>query len=81
MTAHNTAYVKSPAWLPHDVEHPLTYLDLARSVAAEYRLVLTDAAADAALWEHTGFPSFWHGDPATECATRLREHFASVVTW
>lgn len=59
----------------------MTWLQLVRSVASEFRLVLTDAAADNALWEYTGFPSFWHGDPITECVAQLRAHFASVVTW
>lgn len=59
----------------------VTFLDIAREVAAEFRLVLTDHAAMDVLWEYTGYPSFWRGDPEAECRRQLREHFTEVVAW
>ncbi len=54
-----------------------TWADLARSVAWEFGIDLSFDEADYVLWEHTGFPSFWRGDPR-ECATeQLREFFAA----
>lgn len=54
----------------------MTWLDLARSVAWEFGIDLSYADADYVLWEHTGFPSFWEGDPM-ECAVKqMRTYFA-----
>lgn len=56
-----------------------TWNDLVRSVGHEYGLWFTDAEAIGILWEHTGYPGFFRGDPF-ECATRqLHDLFRSVV--
>lgn len=56
-----------------------TWAELARGVAEEFGLILSDDEVDYALWEHTGYPSFWQGDPAECCKAQLREHFGSVT--
>lgn len=61
--------------------HPITWHDLVRQVAVDYRLVVTDDQADLILWEYTGYPSFWHKDPMGECEAQLREFFDSSVPW
>ncbi len=55
-----------------------TWRDLARSVAWEFGIDLSFEDADYVLWEHTGFPSFFHGDPIESCTAQLREFFAGV---
>ena len=56
-----------------------TWAELTRDVAREFGLTLSDDEVDYALWEHTGFPYFWQGDPVECCTAQLREHFASIV--
>lgn len=56
----------------------LTWTDVARSVAWEFGFDLPFAQADYILWEHTGFPSFWRGDPLTCCIEQLRAYFTGV---
>lgn len=50
-----------------------TYAQIVRSVAAEHKVELTDDQVELILWEHTGFPSFWTGEPASTCAAQVRE--------
>ena len=57
-----------------------TWLDLARSVAWEFGIDLGPDEADHVLWEYTGFPAFWSGDPIECCTRQLREHFAAVTS-
>ena len=46
-----------------------TALDIAR----EYFPNADDATLDFFLWEYTGFPSFWGGDPGTVLRRQLTE--------
>jgi hypothetical protein len=61
--------------------YPITWLDLVRQVAADYRLILTDDMAYMILWEYTGYPSFWRVEPLAECEAQLREFFDASVPW
>lgn len=56
-----------------------TWLDLARSVAWEYGFDISFEQADHDLWEYTGFPAFWTGDPVECCTRQLHEYYASLV--
>lgn len=47
----------------------MTWLDVARAVFPE----ADDATLGMYLWEYTGFPEFWRGDPVTECTKQLVE--------
>lgn len=60
-----------------DVAQPdgLTFLDLARSVGQEHGVLLTDGQATGILWEYTGFPGFWDGDPLICCTEQLHAFF------
>lgn len=66
---------------PSGTEANVTWVQLARKVAAEFRVVLLDAQADHVLWEHTGFPSFWKGDPEECCTRQLRDFFWRTKRW
>lgn len=55
----------------------LTWRDLVTQVAALYGTKVTDDEADTILWNFTGYPAFFYGDPA-KCATRqVNEFFAT----
>jgi len=49
----------------------VTFYDLVRR---EVDPALTDAQADYILWEHTGFPSFFDGDPEETLIRQLQEY-------
>lgn len=53
----------------------ISWLDLVR----EYFPQATDAEADMLLWEHTGYPDFWQGDPVECCRRQLAELRDSVA--
>jgi len=53
-----------------------TWRDTARGVAWEFGRDISPEEADYLLWEHTGFPEFWNGDPGACCRQQLREFFA-----
>lgn len=53
----------------------MTWLDLVHEVTHEYNLSISDDFADSLLWNETGFPGFFHGDPVNTCARQLREAF------
>ena len=55
---------------------PVTWSDLARSVAWEFGIDLSLDDVDHILWEHTGFPSFWRGPPYESCVAQLRAYFS-----
>lgn len=55
-----------------------TWLDLAKEVGKEFGKTLNDKQADYMLWEHTGFPSFFSGDPIEQCREQLRAAFRRV---
>lgn len=61
-----------------DAEESYTWLDLAKDVGREFGITLDDKQADYMLWNHTGFPSFWKGDPIEECRAQLRAAFKRV---
>lgn len=53
----------------------MTWLHMARRIASEFGLALNDRDADYLLWEETGFPEFFIGDPVATCANQLRSAF------
>lgn len=53
----------------------LTWTDVVNAVAHEFGLWFTDYEANALLWEHTGFPGFFMGDPVTIASQQLRDYF------
>ena len=57
---------------------PQTWTDLARSVAWQHGIDLGVDEADYILWNHTGFPSFWNGDPRTCCEVQLHNYFERI---
>lgn len=54
--------------------------DVVNAVADEFGLWFTDYEAMHLLWEYTGYPSFFNGDPVTVASTQLREHFIKVLS-
>lgn len=50
-----------------------TFGGLCRSLGLMRGLNLTDAEVDWILWEETGFPSFFDGDPLTVCTHQINE--------
>lgn len=56
-----------------------TVLDLAIDTAAEFGLTIIPEHADYVLWEHTGFPGFFCGDPEVALRRQLAAHFIGVV--
>lgn len=62
------------------VNDPLVWTDLVREVGKEFGREVTDDEAGMVLWEYTGFPSFWDGNPVDCCTQQLREHFAGIST-
>lgn len=42
-------------------------------IAKEYFPQATDEQIDFILWEYTGFPAFWNGDPETCLRKQLQE--------
>ena len=63
-----------------DRKEKLTFADVVKSVAQEFDRTVTDADIDYILWEHTGFPAFFDGDPE-ECVRRqVKEYFESQVS-
>jgi hypothetical protein len=59
---------------------PISWPYLVRLVAADYGLVLSDDEVSFILWEHTGFPCFWEGDPVPSCVRQLHTFFANQPT-
>lgn len=53
----------------------MTWLELVHEVAYEHGVSVTDVEADSLLWNETGFPGFFHGEPVNTCACQLREAF------
>ena len=61
---------------------PVTWHDLVRSVAWEHGIEwVSPWDADYILWEHTGFPSFWRGNPVDSCIEQLQEFFGGLGDW
>lgn len=56
-----------------------TWVDLVHKVAKEHGQRVSEAEADHILWEHTGFPSFWEGDPRSHFTAQLHEFFGREV--
>lgn len=56
----------------------MTTIELARKIATEHGCSeLSDADLDYIIWEYTGYPSFWVGDPATCFESQLRGYFSA----
>jgi Flp pilus assembly protein CpaB len=53
----------------------LTFENVVRSVALQFGHVPTADEVEWVLWERTGFPSFFMGDPARECAEQVFRHY------
>jgi hypothetical protein len=55
----------------------MTWLEMVHAEAAKVGRTVTDEQANAILWNHTGFPSFFLGDSAVDYFTnQVREFFA-----
>jgi hypothetical protein len=55
----------------------MTWLEMVHAEAAKVGRAITDEEANAILWNHTGFPSFFLGDSAVDYFTnQVREFFA-----
>jgi len=55
----------------------MTWLEMVHAEAAKVNRVVTDEQANAILWNHTGYPSFFLGDDAAAYFTnQVREFFA-----
>ena len=55
----------------------MTWLEMVHAEAAKVGRTVTDEQANAILWNHTGFPSFFLGDDATAYFTnQVRDFFA-----
>lgn len=52
----------------------MTFLEIAREVFADHPLATSDVELENILWEHTGFPGFFDGDPETVCRKQLQAH-------
>ena len=53
-----------------------TFRDLVRRVAAEFGESPSTTEIAHILWEHTGFPGFWDGDPETCCEAQVRAFYS-----
>lgn len=49
-----------------------SWMDVVRGVAQEFGETPNEDEAGYILWNHTGYPSFWHGDPVTCCEVYQR---------
>ena len=57
----------------------LTWTDVVNHVAHDYGMWFNDFGVMPILWEHTGYPCFFQGDPV-ECATeQLHQYFRSII--
>lgn len=55
-----------------------TFITFAQRVAREYGFDIDRDEANEVLWEYTGYPSFWDGNPV-ECVDRqLTEFFVEA---
>ena len=54
----------------------MTWLEVCKDEAKKAGVELTDKQADTVLWEFTGFPSFFDGDPE-ECVRRQVREWAN----
>lgn len=55
----------------------LTWPDVVNSVAHQYGQWFTDDVAMNLLWEYTGYPGFFDGDPVTVATRQLHELFSA----
>ena len=53
-------------------------LSYVHTIALEHGVRITDDQADYILWEKTGFPEFWTGDPMTCLTKQLRMVFTEM---
>lgn len=53
----------------------MNWIELVQETAKEFDIKLTSSEADYILWEETGFPAFFDGDPETCCREQLRKFF------
>ena len=57
----------------------LTFKILVKDVAGDYGRTVTDDEAAFILWNHTGFPGFFQGDPLETCAKQIDHYFALLA--
>lgn len=60
----------------------MTALEIAKEVAKDFGIELSDQEADYVIWEQTGFPEFWNipkdGNSPEECLrTQLKVYFCN----
>lgn len=56
-----------------------TYSDIVRQVAAEFGASPDNDEVAWILWENTGFPEFWSGDPAESCRDQVRSFYENAA--
>lgn len=50
---------------------------IVRDVASDFGRTVTDDEAAFILWEHTGYPFFWHsGDVVADCVAQVDRYFS-----
>ena len=52
-----------------------TFIDLVKRIAADCGHTISDDEGGYILWNHTGFPDFFDGDPEECCTRQLRDYF------
>lgn len=62
----------------------MTALEIAGEIAEKHGFELSQDQLNFVIWEHTGFPEFWHiprdGNTPEECLrTQLKEYFSRGV--
>lgn len=53
----------------------MTGIELVQQIAKEHGTTVNKDTADMILWEHTGFPAFFMGDPEVELRNQIHEYF------
>lgn len=56
-----------------------TPIDLVMDTAREFDQEVDDLTADAILWEETGFPGFFMGDPEVTLRRQVARYFIGRV--
>lgn len=58
-----------------------TWDGIVRSVAREWGEEPDVDECGYILWNHTGYPSFWTGDPVECCIDQVRAYYEGAPSW
>ena len=58
----------------------MSVLEIAREEAAKAGITIDDSTLDYLIWNETGFPSFWIGDPETCLREQLQAALIRIKT-